>query len=477
MDIPAAPGANLLGHAHHFRGDKRLPFLEQIAQLGDLVRARFGYRWVYVVNSPALAHELLVEQAKKVEKSPGIRMLLHDFAGQGLFTSEGELWRRQRRLLSPLFQPEKLAAYVQSMNEEALSVREKLKDGERVDLAHEMTRITMSVVARALFGSQTDEATDEIGEALTIALGWVSDRMATPNMTLQLSLIAAVEAVKGKLPGVLEKKRAKLREVLDAPVLLPGRNDPKLVHAIQTLDKHIQKMIDERRANPVDRKDLLTRLLLARDGELGGGGMSDKQVRDEANTLFVAGHETTATALAWCFYLLAKDPVAKAKVQAEADQFGPDGPTSFDAQKLAYTTQVFKEALRIYPPVIVLPRRSLVPIKLGSVEFPERTLFFVNVYGMHRRPDVWPDPLRFDPDRFEPAAEASRHRSAWIPFGVGPRVCIGNFFALMEGPIVLATLMRTLRFDVEPGTIEPETFATLRPKGGVFARVQRLNKA
>ena len=204
--------------------------------------------------------------------------------------------------------------------------------------------------------------------------------------------------------------------------------------------------------------------------------MSDKQLRDEANTLFVAGHETTANALAWTFYLLARNPEARARVQAEADAFGPEGPTTFEPEKLAYTTRVFKEALRMFPPLVVFGRRTLEPVTIGGESIPERTLVFVNTYGIHHRPAAWPEPDRFDPDRFAPERDAGRHRSAWMPFGVGPRVCIGNAFALMEGPIVLATLMRSARFDVDAArTIEADAFATLRPRGGVPAVVRRAS--
>jgi cytochrome P450 len=214
---------------------------------------------------------------------------------------------------------------------------------------------------------------------------------------------------------------------------------------------------------------------LARDGELGGEGMSDKQVRDEANTLFIAGHETTAAALAWAFYLLARHPDVRARVQTEADSFGPEGPGSYDPVKLAYTSRVFKEVLRMYPPVIAIIRRSRERVEFGGHVFPAQQLFFINILGVHHRPDIFPNPDKFDPDRFLPEVEATRHKASWIPFSVGPRVCIGNFFALMEGAVVLATLMRGLRFDVEPRTIAPEAFLTLRPSGGVWARVYRTN--
>jgi cytochrome P450 len=232
-------------------------------------------------------------------------------------------------------------------------------------------------------------------------------------------------------------------------------------------------MIEERRSQGLSRNDLLTRLLAAHDEH--GERMSDKQVRDEANTLFIAGHETTATALSWAFYLLARHPEVRARVQAEADAFGPDGPSSFDPVKLAYTSRVFKEVLRMYPPVVAMVRRSKARVQFGGHVFPERHLFFVNIVGVHHRPDIYPDPDRFDPDRFLPELEATRHKAAWLPFSIGPRVCIGNFFAMMEGAVVLATLMRGLRFEVEPRTITAEAFLTQRPKGGVWAKVYRTN--
>ena len=296
---------------------------------------------------------------------------------------------------------------------------------------------------------------------------------------MQVSLLEAAEKVSPRVPRPLFEVRQRIEDALREPFLLPGR-DGEVAAAIRTLDARIGAMIDDRRANPNDRADLLTRLLLARDTEGGNGhgahgeGMSDKQLRDEANTLFVAGHETTANALAWAFYLLARHPEARARVQAEADAFGPEGPTTFAPEKLAYTTRVFKEALRLYPPLVLLGRRSREPFELGGRSYPERTLLFVSTYGIHMSSAVWPDPDRFDPDRFTSEREATRHKSAWIPFGVGPRVCIGNNFALMEGPIVLAALMRGARFEVDPArVIEPDAIATLRPRGGVPAVVHK----
>lgn len=474
--IPVVSGSNVLGHGHLFRDD-RLAFLRSVAASGPLARVRFLRRWVVFVSTPEAAHEVLVERASSFEKTPGLRLVLRDVAGQGLFTSEGDLWRRQRRLMSPLFHAAQLAGYAASMNAVARRALDRLRDGQSVDLAREMTRVTMGVVAETLFGADTSDAADELGHALTVALKWIDDSLASTYLSLQMALFEAAEKAQPHLPAPLLDVRQRIEDALREPLLLPGRKDPEYVTALRTLDARIAGMIEERRAHPKERADLLTRLLMARDPEGGGRaaseGMSDAQVRDEANTLFVAGHETTANALAWTFYLLARNPEARARVQAEADAFGPEGPTTFEPERLAYTTRAFKEALRMYPPLIVLGRRALEPVTIQGEPLPQRMLVFANPYGIHMSPKVWPDPQRFDPDRFLPEREVGRHKSAWMPFGVGPRVCIGNHFALMEGPIVLATLMRNVRFEIDPArTIEADAFATLRPKGGVPAVVR-----
>jgi cytochrome P450 len=476
--IPVVSGSNVLGHAHLFKHD-RLRFLRSAGEAGAISRVRFLKRWVVIASSPETAHEVLVEHASSFEKTPGLRLVLSDIAGQGLFTSEGDLWKRQRRLMSPLFHAAQLSRYAASMNAVARRALDRMKDGQSVDLAREMTRITMGVVAETLFGADTSDAADELGHALTVALKWVDDSLASTYLSIQMALFEAAEKAHPHVPAPLFDVRRRVEEALTQPIFLPGRKEPEYVAALRTLDEHILAMIDDRRANPGERADLLSRLLLARDtdGGPGGGrgdGMTDRQVRDEANTLFVAGHETTANALAWTFYLLARNPEARARVQAEADQFGPEGPTSFAPEKLAYTTRAFKEALRLYPPLVIFGRRALEPVTIHGEHLPKRTLLFVSPYAVHMSPQVWPAPERFDPDRFLPENEVGRHRSAWIPFGVGPRVCIGNHFALMEGPIVLATLMRNVRFEVDPAReIEADAFATLRPKGGVPAVVRR----
>jgi len=241
-----------------------------------------------------------------------------------------------------------------------------------------------------------------------------------------------------------------------------------LKDAVVVLDSYVARLIDERRRSPGQHSDLLSLLLAARD-DTSGKGLSDKQVRDELLTLFVAGHETTATGLAWTLYLLGKNPEIEAAVLREVDAL-PGEPTAADLPKLDLTRRVFMEALRLYPPVFVFARQAVEPTTLRGVPLKRHTIVLVPVYALHRRPDLWPEPERFDPDRFLPENEAKRPRLAWLPFGAGPRVCIGAFFALMEAQLVLATLLRKFRFEVL-GDDLPDAFVTLRPKHGVRVKV------
>ncbi len=244
--------------------------------------------------------------------------------------------------------------------------------------------------------------------------------------------------------------------------------------AIAFLDETVQGMIDARRQNPGEHADLLARLLEVRD-EDDGERMSDKQVRDEVLTLFVAGHETTATALAWAVYLLGKHPEIYAAAEREADAL-VHAPTVADLPRLGLALRVVKEALRLYPPVYLDARQAIGDTTLDGVAIREETVALFSPYALHRRPDLWPDPERFDPDRFLPAAEQKRSRYAWLPFGVGPRVCIGMGFALMEGQLLLARLLQRFRFELM-GEEEPSTrSATLRPKHGVRVRVHARSR-
>ncbi len=475
-DLPRLPDSSWLGTFGPSTRERLALQRDLATRDTPLVRGRVLHMPVYFPCTPDAAHDVLVTHAKSFEKSPGLRILLHHLAGQGLFTSEGAVWRTQRRLMSPLFQPATLshAGYAELMRRVAIDVADSLPEGAAIDVAHETTRIAMNVVGKTLFDIDSFDDADELSAALTTALGWVNQNLASPTLVAHVLGMDAANGLARLTSGRVSATLSALAARMESPFLLPGVRDAELREAVALVDARIARMIADRRQQGLTQRDLLTLLLTAKDPEAASEPMSDQQVRDEAITLFVAGHETTATALAWSFYYLARAPDLHARALAEARAFAEAPVTAWEPQRLDLCARIFKESMRLVPPLMMLPRRSLEPVEIAGTALPPRSLVFVSVYAQHYRADVYPDPERFDPDRWLPAAEAKRHRSAFLPFGAGPRVCIGQHFAMMEGPIVLATLLSRLRFEIDPTrTVEPDDFATLRPRGGVPAIVRR----
>jgi cytochrome P450 len=468
-DLPVLPSRGPFGRTLQFRNDP-LGFLRDLSRGGDIFRVRLLDKLVVVVTSPDLLHEVLVDRHASLRKSPVMRYVLYPLAGEGLLTSRGELWRKQRKLMAPIFTPAQIASFADAMVQCAQRAADTWRDGQTVDAWRETTRIAMSVAGKTMFDAETFSEADEIGNALTVAVRWSADEVTSVLPVLQSKVQDLLERLSGRLPQPLGERARGAADRLHGPLFYFTGEDRRLAEAIALLDERVQRMIDQRRAGE-PRPDLLGRLLQARD-EDNGARMSDRQVRDEILTLFVAGHETTATALAWCLYLLARHPEIHAAARAEADALGRP-PRYEDLPKLRLAAKVFKEALRMYTPFPMFDRLVAEDIEVGGHRVPAGSVLLIPPYAMHHRPDIWPDPERFDPERFRPEAEAARSRHAFLPFSAGPRVCIGNHFALMEGPLVLATLLQ--RADLElPGAepIEPEIHGTLRPRGGVPMRVK-----
>lgn len=468
-EVPLVSGAiPLFGHARAIQADRAKFLLSASREQPDAGRVRTFGREIFFTTSPAVVHEVFVEKARLFEKTPQTRLLLHLLAGEGLFTAEAEPWRRHRRLMAPIFQPAAISRYVRVITDVVARAAKHWKPGATIDVGREMTRIAMAVVGKALFDADAFDEADALGDALTIALDWTNEQVASPRLALQLAIRDAVENAEGRVPEWLERRRAALLHALRTPVLLSRAHSPRLRGAIARLDARIQAMIEERRAarNPPD--DLLTRLLRARDED--GSRMDDRQVRDEAVTLFVAGHETTATALTWALYMIARDSRVRSRLLAEADSIRSNGDLQ-DPSRIKYAIKVFKETMRLYPPVYMLSRRACEPVTVAGYELDRHAIVLMSPYALHRRPECFPDPARFDPERFAPEAEARRPRSAYVPFGAGPRVCVGSHFALMEGPVILLALARRLSLEVLPELIEPAGFATLRPRSPVMAVV------
>lgn len=473
LDIPLLSGATLSGHLGEIRDDRFGLFRRLNRECGDLGRITVLGTPLVFANGPAVLHEVLVEKARSFIKSPGLRGPLKPFAGQGLFTSEGELWRQQRKLMAPLFTHARIARYASDMAECAAHSIAGLSQGETVDVARLTTHIAMRIAGKTLFDIDTLDEAGELGEALTVALRWASDQSQSPFYAAQLRTLGALKGLAERLPQPHRGRGQALLESLLEPMRFPGEETRKFEAALAVIHGRVERMIAERRASGTTRPDLLSMLLEARDES--GSRMSDLQVRDEVVTLFIAGHETTATALAWSLYLLGRHPEAYARARAEARSLlgSPTARvTHADLPALGYCLRVFKEAMRLYPPIYFFGRQATADVTIGGHELPRNTVVLISSYALHHRAEIWPDPERFDPSRFEPHAEEGRHRQAYLPFSAGPRTCIGNLFALMEGPIVLATILRQVDLELtSQAVIEPEAYATLRPTGGVPMRV------
>jgi cytochrome P450 len=430
----------IVGQMPAFRRDP-LKFLSGLARdYGDVAYYKLGPSDVYFVNDPELIREVLVMQDRKFSKSRALqraRVLL----GDGLLTSEGSLHMRQRRLIQPAFHRERLMAYSKIMVDYALKTRTRWVAGSTVDVASEMMRLTLAVVSQTLFSADVEGEATEIGEALT---------------------------------GVLEMFNMLLMPFSEYLEKLPLPFVRRFERARRVLDDIIYGMIHERRAsgNP-DRGDLLSMLLLAQD-EDGGGGMPDELVRDEALTLFLAGHETTANALTWTWYLLSQNPECEARFHAEVDEvLQGRAPGYDDLPNLKYTEKVLAESMRLFPPVWGIGRMATETVRLSDVEIGPKSIVIVSPYVMHRNAKYYTEPERFDPERWTPEAKKARPQFSYFPFGGGSRLCIGERFAWMEGVLILATVAQKWKFRLDPDQkVEPQPIITLRTKYGMRMAVE-----
>ncbi len=472
-DLPFHSGGGRLKNTLLFRRDP-VAFMQSLCGGGDLFRIPLVDRNVVVATGPRAIQQLLVDNAGSLEKAALLRYLLYPILGEGLLTSRGDLWRRQRRLMAPIFQPAQLAQLADSMVACAQRDVDTWRDGAQLDMLRETTRITMSVAGRTLFGAETFSEADELGAALTVAMQWVGGGLGRTLPFAQMALRGWLVELANRLPGRASTLSLALAERLNGPLLLVSERDRRMQAAVELLHERVQRMIDERRASGQLQADLLGRLLSAQD-EGQKAPMTDTQVRDEALTLFLAGHETTASSLAWALYLLVRHPEIYRQVRAEADAL-TQAPRYEDLPRLALTQRVFKETIRLYPPLPAFNRDTTAALTVCGYTLPPGTVVIICPYATHHRPDLWPQPERFDPDRFTPAGEAGRSRYAYLPFSAGPRICIGNHFALMEGTLVLATLLQRADFELLGGEIQPVSLGTLRPQGGVPMRI-RLRQA
>lgn len=403
--------------------------------------------------------DVLVTNGRLFHKGRGLqraRLLL----GEGLLTSEGEFHLRQRRLASPAFHRARVESYAATMAAYARRRAEQWHDGETLDVSREMAAYTLAVVGKTLFDADIEREAHEIGDALTASIA-AFNFMTLPMGELLMRL---------PFPAVRRFERARDR-----------------------LDATIYRMIAERRASGEDRGDLLSMLLLAHDTEGDGGGMSDTQLRDEAMTLLLAGHETTANALAWTWFLLSREPEAEAKLHDEVDSLDGAVPTAADLSRLPYTRAVIAESLRVYPPAWVIGRTALADYPVRDHVIRKGSLVLVSQWVTHRDPRWWDDAEAFKPERWLGTAEGEKSgrsddqvtgrsegrepgrfggqrggKFAYFPFGAGTRVCIGEQFAWMEATLALATIAQRWRLRLAPGNeVTPQAIITLRVRHGL----------
>lgn len=437
---PILPSGHLLGHLLRFRDDP-LALFEEGRALGDVVRMRVGPRMITVVYQPEAVHRVLVERMPFYTKRTRGYEMLRQLLGNGLLTSEGALWKRQRRIAQPAFQHRRLGGFATTMEQatEALAAswQGAAERGEVVDVAEAMNQLALKIAGETLFSLDISGESDAIGTALS-----------------------------GLLGGFLATITNPLRQYLPFPSTFRYRK------ARRTLDALVYDIIARRRADPVEHDDLLGLFMSARDEE--GQGMSDEQLRDEVLTMLLAGHETTANALAWTFHHLSTNPEAAARLGAELDAVLPDGRFTLERYPaLTYTQAVLDESMRLSPPAWVESRRAEADDEIGGYHIPRGSFVFLPQYAIHRHPAYWADPTRFDPDRFGPGPHLTpdgspRPRGAFFPFGDGQRKCIGEHFAKMEARIILSILASRFTFTPVPGhRVETDPSVTLRPRGGL----------
>jgi cytochrome P450 len=429
---PGPKGHPLGGNVREYARDP-LGFLSRcVREYGDVVELRFMGQPIYLLADPGLIEYVLVENNRNFTKT---RILKRNrrLLGEGLLTSEGEFWRRQRRLAQPAFHRKRVAAYGEVMAAFAERSLGAWRDGQTIDVHEEMMHLTLEIVAKCLFDADVGARTTDVGKAMKVALEDFSSQ----------------------------------RRLLRIPKGIPTPHNIRFEMAARRLDGVAGAIIENRRKSEEDRGDLLSMLMLAEDDS--GERMTDKQLRDEVMTLFLAGHETTANALSWTFWLLSLNPEVEHELAEElARVLGGRPPTTSDLPALPYVECVLKESMRLYPPAWVVGREAIAECEVGGYRMAAGTTALMSQWIVHRDHRYHEDPERFDPDRWTAQYEKALPRFAYFPFGGGPRQCIGASFAMTEACLILAAVAKRFKMELAPGQrVEPYASITLRPEKGI----------
>jgi cytochrome P450 len=440
---PGPKGRPVVGSILDFRRDILGTMIAGWRQYGDIVQFNVAGP-AYLLAHPDDIQYVLRENPTNYPKAPFQDARWRKIVGEGIVTSKGEFWARQRRLADPAFHQDRIAEFGTIMTDatdEMLAEWDAGDSGRTLDVRDEMMRLTLTILARAMFSADVWRDARTIGDAVGIMLAHANNRLFSP---------------------------------IDPPEKLPLPSHRRYLGARDKFDAVIYRMIDERRAGE-PKNDLLTMFIEARDAETGEQ-MDNDQVRDEVRTMFVAGHETTAVGLTWTFYLLSEHPEIVERLVQEIDEVvGDRVPTVDDLPNLRYEWRVIQESLRLYPPIWVFLRSPVHDDEIGGYRMKKGKNLFICMYITHRHPEFWESPESFDPDRFEPEKTGKWHRFQYVPFGGGPRKCIGNNFAIVEMQLCLARILQRYRLKLVPGfPVEPEPGLSLRQKHGMQMTLERV---
>jgi cytochrome P450 len=441
--VPPGPQGNFfVGSLYDFKSNPLQLLLQLWREHGDICRFRIGLTELYMVSHPDLITHVLVDKDRRYRKSRLDIQALGPFVGQGLLTSEGDLWKRQRRLLQPLFSHQLFETYSKLVADYTGEMLDRwgplAASGETFDLGEHLTALTMRVISKAILGLDVSGVSQEVVEALEFGMDYAA--------TMQETIVPLPEWV--PTPGHLKFQRAK-----------------------KVLDDMVNGLSAPRRASGAAGNDLLTLMMRAKDEETGEA-LSDDLLRDQVLTFFAAGHETTAQSLKWVFAMLSKHPNVDRTAHEEARRvLGGRAPTYKEAGELEYTKMVVQEVMRLWPPVWIMEREAVAEDELAGYPIAPGTQVAFSQWVMHRHPAYWENPEGFDPERFRPERSAGRPHGAYFPFGAGPRVCIGNTFSLMEMQMIIPTVLQRYRLDLMPSPpLVPKPTLTLRPMYGVPVR-------
>ncbi|OWK35133.1 cytochrome P450 [Fimbriiglobus ruber] len=436
---PGPPGRFFSGNLHQFLPRRLDFFLDVAREYGDLATIRFGPRRIFLASHPDLIEQVLVTDAKHYIKHFGAQ-LYRPVLGNGLVLSEGDFWLRQRKLSQPAFLKSRVLTYAPLMGDLADRMLANWRPGEKVDVHYEFSSLTSAIALKTLFDLDDPGDREEFTNTLRESFDLMSYRIGN---------------------------------LLKFPLWIPTPHNLRLKRKVAHLYRVVDGFIAHGRARKEPGNDLLSRLIAARDED--GKPMTDRQLRDEAMTLYLAGHETTALTLSWSWHLLARHPKVEEKLVDEwKTVLNGRTPTVEDLTRLPYTDAVVTEAMRVYPPVYLIGRQATKDLELGGYRVPKGLTVFMAQWVSHRDPRYFPDPEEFRPERWLDGLASRLPRYAYYPFGGGPRVCIGNTFALMEAVIILAAVGQRFRFTLEshaPPEFEPQI--TLLPKDGIPAVLKR----